>query len=154
PEPLATLVQYDPERAQGFITSELCRQLRSEPRRGYSAPKIVATVFDLVGEDAKLGLVFEDFLQHIQELFKQMPEDRWFDTLRNWRDQNEQEEIQICNLLIDRLAEPGIDFGQRLMAAICELLQTRGGILMSVIVQRLPTVNGLQFWRILIIIVA
>ena len=146
---LATLIDYDRERAEAFVVSDLTERLQGPSYHGFNAPNVVANLCDLLGKDEALEKVFDDFLHHCQDLFSQWPKDRSFDELRDWSDPDRDEDIQIIHLLIDRLGSHAAEFGNRLVCSICMLAENRGEKVFPILVERLTSASGLQLWRLL-----
>jgi hypothetical protein len=146
---LATLIDYDRERAEAFVVRDLTARLQGPSYHGFDAPNVVANLCHLLGKDEALEEVFDDFLHHCQELFSQWPKDRSFDELRDWSDADRDEDIQIIHLLIDRLGSHAAEFGKRLVCSICMLAENRGEKVFPILNERLSSANGLQLWRLL-----
>jgi hypothetical protein len=146
---LATLIDYDRERAEAFLIADLRERLQGPSYQCFDAPNIVANACDLLGKKAALEQVFDDFLQHCQELFSQWPSDRSFDELRDWGDADREEDIQIITLLVDRLGTNAVEFGNRLICSICLLAESRGEKVFPVLTDRLNSASGLLLWRLL-----
>lgn len=145
---LATLIDYDRDRAEAFLIADLRERLQGSPYQCFDAPNVVANACDLFGKDADLKLVFDDFLQHCQELFLQWPRDRSFDELRDWGDAEHDEDVQIVNLLVDRLGAHAVEFGNRLTCSICLLAENRGEKVFPILTERLRSASGLLLWRL------
>lgn len=149
---LATLIEYDRERAEKFMVRNLTERLQGPSYQGFNAPNVVANLCDLLGNDAVLEAVFNDFRNHCQELFAQWPKVRSFDELRNWSDIDRDEDVQIAHLLIDRLGSHPTEFGDRLVCSICTLAENRGEKVFPVLLERLTSAKGLQLWRLLMVL--
>ena len=146
---LATLIDYDRERAEAFVVSDLTKKLHGPSYYGFNAPNVVANLCDLLGREEALEEVFSDFLKHCQELFSQWPKNRSFDELRDWGDTDRDEDLQIIHLLIDRLSSHADEFGNRLVCSICMLAENRGEKVFPILNERLSSASGLQLWRLL-----
>jgi hypothetical protein len=146
---LETLINYDSERAEAFLIADLSERLQGPPYQGFDAPNIVANACVLLGKEAALEQVFDDFLQHCQELFSQWPSDRFFDELRDWNNVDLEEDIQIIHLLVDRLGSHAAEFGNRMICSICSLAENRGNKVFPVLADRLNSAGGLLLWRLL-----
>jgi hypothetical protein len=146
---LETLINYDGERAEAFLIADLSERLQGPSYLGFDAPNVVANACDLLGKEAALEQVFDDFLQHCQELFSQWPSDRSFDELRDWGNADREEDIQIIHLLVDRLGTHAAEFGNRLICSICLLAESRGEKVFPVLADRLNSASGLLLWRLL-----
>jgi len=146
---LATLIDYDIERAEAFLIVDLMERLQGPSYQSFDAPNVVANTCDLLGKKAAIEQVFDDFLQHCQELFSQWPSDRSFDELRDWGDADREEDIQIINLLVDQLGTHAVEYGNRLICSICVLAESRGEKVFSVLTDRLNSASGLLLWRLL-----
>lgn len=146
---LTTLIEYDRERAETFIVGDLTERLQGPSYNCFDAPNVVANVCDLLGREEALEEVFDDFLQHCKELFAQWPKDRSFDGLRDWDNDDCDEDIQIIHLLVDRLESHEVEFGKRLICSICMLAEKRSEKVIPVLAERMSSVSGLRLWRML-----
>lgn len=149
--PFATLVTYDRERARKTLISRIGKVLESS-HGGFKMPRTVAVACDILGDVESLTQVFDDFLQHCQELFAELPDDRWFDELRDWTDVERDEKTQIVDLLVDRLESPAIEASNRLLSALCELCSTTGHDVLPTLTRRAVAAEGLQLYRLLTIV--
>jgi len=149
--PFSTLATYDRQRARSTLVSKI-RDGLSSPHKGFKMPRTVAVACDILGEVENLGQVLDDFLQHCQELFAQLPNERWFDELRNWTEEERDEKAQVVELLIDRLQSPAIDSSNRLLSAVCELCTTSGDDVLPTLTRRAVGAEGLQLHRALSIL--
>jgi nucleoside-triphosphatase THEP1 len=149
--PFATLATYDRQRARTSLVSKIQHALESAPR-GFKMPRTVAVACDILGEVENLGQIFDDFLRHCQELFAQLPADRWFDELRDWTETERDEKAQIVDVLIDRLQSPAIESSFRLLSAICELCSTSGNYVLPTLMRRAAGAKGMQLYRVLTIV--
>ena len=148
---IATLAEYNRERARGAITSKLREYLQGSAYRGFNTPNTVAVVGDVLGEADQAEQVFEDYLSHCQELFAQLPDEHKFNELRGWNGTEKDENAQILHLLIDRLESPEFELGKRLIIAISKLATNRGDTAIPILIERTMSSEGLQFWRLLMV---
>jgi len=146
---LVTLIEYDRDRAEACVVRNLTKSLSGASYHGFNAPNIAANLCDLLDKEESLEEVFDDFLHHCQELFEQWPDERSFEKLRNWSDDDRDEDVQIIHLLIDQLDAHAAEFGDRLVCSICTLAENRGDKVFPVLAERLASAKGLQLWRLL-----
>lgn len=144
---IAVLAKFDKGAARRVCIDGIRESLEAS-YRGLDTPCILAAACDVFGEFENLDRVFDEFLIHCQELFRHLPDEPWFDWLKQYvpceRDENE----QIVSIVVDQLADPEIELGRRLMPAVCELCSERSPA-MQIIVDRVIQAEGLQQARLL-----
>ena len=145
---IATLARFD-RRAARQVCIDGIRESLEESYHGHDTPCVVAAACEVLDEREGVERVFDDYLAHCQALFRSLPTEHWFDWLAHYVPSETDERKQIVGILIDRLTEPAIESGLRLLAALCELCCERGSPVVEAVVARVVTTNGLQQARLL-----
>jgi len=145
---ITTLVRFDKGAARKLCIDGIRDSLEAS-YRGLDTPCIVAAACEVFGEIENLDRVFDDYLIHCQELFRHLPDEPWFDWLKQYVPSDRDENSQIVSILIDQLAEPEIELGRRLMTAMCELCCECGSSVVDIMVDRVLKAEGLQQGRLL-----
>jgi len=145
---LQNLKIYDEQRLKDFLIDK-CYQNLQVSYGGFDVPAMVATGFEIFADIISLESVFNDYLQHCQELFSHLPDEHLYDWLRDYGTAAKDENSQITNLLIDELATQEIDLGERLIKAFITLATDRSDIVWPIILSKLAGAADLQMGRLL-----
>lgn len=141
--------QRDRVRAIRFVCQSIATKLKGPSHNGFRTPVDVALIFDALEDEESLETVFDDYLLHCEELFAQYSGEHCFDELRTSDVTEVHENIQIVNLLIDRLDAAAIQFGTQLTVALFELAMFDVHTVAPVIIDRLSNAEGMQRLRLL-----
>jgi len=153
-KPLKILADYDRERAFAFLIDYVHRDLKESEHSGFDIPRRLAVACDVLDQSETAERVFQDFLEHCQELFAQLPDRHGFDELKTLGNVEIDESEQICHILIDRLECPATEFAERLIKTLIELARSNPEKVVPKIVERLGTAKGLSLWRLIDIVLA
>ena len=150
---LQALKIYDEERLKDFLIDR-CYQNLQVSYGGFDVPAMVATGFEVICDIISLETLFNDYLQHCQELFAHLPGEHLYDWLRDYSTAAKDENCQITNLLLDELADQEIDLGERLTKALITLAIDRSDIVWPIILSKLAGATDLQMGRLFSVIEA
>lgn len=146
---LQTLNECDPVRAKSIFTKYIAEKLKGAAHHGFNAAYVCGRACRVFGDTEQLENIYEDYLNHCEELFSQWPDEKRFDTLRSWGDKDPDEELQILQLLFGQMFAPTYEFGNRLVSSIAELVENRCDKVLPVFVAHLSTAEGLKFRRLI-----
>jgi hypothetical protein len=142
--------EYDTQRAIKLLVSESYRFLTEYS--GYDVPASVASAYDVLGDIQNLKRVYQDYLQHCQELFEQLPKRRAYKWLKDYPPEADDFDQLVVHFLVDELDTIEIDLGNRLIDAYRELCLARPEITLPIFVERLLNADELPKSRLLTIL--
>lgn len=142
--------EYDTQRAIKLLVSESYRFLTEYS--GYEVPASVASAYDVLGDIQNLKRVYQDYLQHCQELFEQLPKRKAYKWLKDYPPEADDFDQLVVQFLVDELDTIEIDLGNRLIDAYRELCLARPEITLPIFVERLLNADELPKNRLLTIL--
>ena len=104
---------------------------------------MIARFFAACGAAVSLRRVFEDYLNHCEELLAHLPREELYAWLRDYREDGRAESEQIVEFLLDVLGEPEIDQSQRLVRVLANLAKTRAELVCRVVCRRMLKAESL-----------
>jgi hypothetical protein len=104
---------------------------------------MIARFFSACGDVGSLRQVFEDYLQHCEELFMHLPKEECYKWLRDYNEDGRDESEQIVEFLVDLIDEPEINQSQRLLHVLADLAKTRPELVSRICCRRLPAAEPL-----------
>ncbi|MDD9893590.1 MAG: hypothetical protein OXT49_08815, partial [Gammaproteobacteria bacterium] len=152
-ELLAPIAKYDEERAKKLVLSTAFEKISGPSYQSFNAPKFIARACEALGQHHEAELIFNQFLNDCEELFANWPAEKTkFNELPNWGNEEHDEPIQVCHLLIDRLEDQDVEYGKRLLSSIDYLANQASEVLLPILFDRLDSSTELAKWRMKIII--
>lgn len=148
---LTLLNRFDSDHAKEALIKSIQNYMKPD-YSGFLIPKILATACDIFGEIDQTEKIFDDYLEHCQELFAHLPKEYWFEEFQNGMSIEEDENNQFVNLLVDQLSTPELDLGERLIVAFEELIEKHGKFIVPILIERLNSAEGIQLWRLIILL--
>lgn len=142
--------EYDTQRAIKLLVSESYRFLAEYS--GYDVPASVASAYDVLGDIQNLKRVYQDYLQHCQDLFEQLPKRRAYKWLKDYPPEADDFDQLVVHFLVDELDTIEIDLGNRLIDVYRELCLARPEITLPIFVERLLNADELPKSRLLAIL--
>jgi hypothetical protein len=142
--------EYDTQRAIKLLVSESYRFLTEYS--GYEVPASVASAYDVLGDIQNLKRVYQDYLQHCQELFGQLPKQEAYKWLKDYHPEADDFDQLVVHFLVDELDTIETDLGNRLIDAYRDLCLARAEITLPIFIERLSDTNDLTKSRLLTIL--
>ncbi len=139
---LVELCDRDRERVANFLV-ERCRAAFQPNSGGFDLPRMIARFFAACGDVVSLRRVFEDYLNHCEELFAHLPREERYAWLRDYREDGRDESEQTVEFLLDLLREPEIDQSQRLLRVLANLAKTRAELVCRAVCRRMLKAESL-----------
>ena len=144
---LAELCARDANRVRDFFI-EISQGAFQSDYGGFDLPQTIASFFAVSKQIPLLHQVFEDYLQHCQELFAHLPVSDRYAWLREYRQAGLDESGEVINFLIDLLGESEIDQGNRLLHVIADLANFEASLVCRAACERLSTAEPLLLNRL------
>jgi hypothetical protein len=104
---LVELCERDRDRVLNFLVERSGTAFGSESG-GFDLPQMIARFFSACGDVGSLRQVFEDYLQHCEELFMHLPKEDCYKWLRDYNEDGRDESEQIVEFLVDLIDEPDV----------------------------------------------
>ena len=145
---LATIAAMDAMTAEAFVLKE-CYNSASGSDAGYNSPLKAAIGLDVLDKDQGLESVFNDFLDHCESMFVQLPNDDDYAWLENYEEPATDVNQRILNLVIDDLSTSEIDLGERITTALVRLAMVRSENVIPVLINRMDGSSERTFRRLL-----
>ncbi len=160
------LFSYDRSKAQPYLF-ELCQRDKAQVTNyladwgasalqsdygGFDSPCWIARYFDACGDVNNLTRVFEDYLQHCQELFAHLPHETQYDWLRDYHEQGKEESAEFVGFLIDLLDGPEIDEAGRLLHVLGRLGIVRNELVGRLCCERYQSASPLLRQRLAVLL--
>lgn len=133
----------------------LLKQCYDSTRRsggGHDTPPFAATGLDVFDESLMLEHVFDDFLEHCETMFAQLPQDEEYSWLKQYEEPSEEMNQLVLDFIIDQLETPEIDLGERLVRALTRLAIERRESTIYRIVNRALDSSGRTKSRLLVVL--
>jgi len=144
---LAELCTRDVNRVRDFLVERSQGAFRTD-YGGFELPQTIASFFAASGQIPRLRQVFEDYLQHCQELFAHLPPSNLYDWLRDYRETGLDEPTEVINFLLDLLGESEIDQGDRLLHVLADLANRDPSLVCRASCNRLSSAEPLLLNRL------
>ena len=151
-ETFAAIAAYDRQRAENILVKAVAEKLVGPSYHGFDIPRIIARSLGKIGKIDEVEAVFNDFLEHCQELFAQLSSKTEFEELKAWGDKVRDERAQIVDLLLDRMDTHDLEYGNRITDALSELGSSKNSRIVPMLLDRLQVSGELAVWRFLQII--
>ena len=121
---------------------------------GFDIPSLIASAYDVLEDDKSLKKVYQDYLEHCQELFEHLPQKEEYEWLKDYSPETDNFNQLAIHFLVDELGTPEIDLGNRLIDICRDLCLSRPEITLSIFIERLSDADRLTRKRLLTILYA
>ena len=121
---LAAIGETDKRMAMNHLL-ERCYDSASGPEGGFNTASIAAAGYHVLDQPDMIEAIFNDFLNHCESLFAQLPRDHDYDWLKGYVEPDSDVDQRILRFSIEELGTQENDLGERLIRALTGLAVAR-----------------------------
>ena len=137
------IVKYDAQKARNLLVRVCYHNLTEKEYGSFDIPSLIASAYDVLGDIDGLKKVYQDYLQHCQELFEQMPKREEYKWLKSYSSQSDDFSRLAIHFLINELDTPEVDLAKRLLDACHELCLEKPEITLPIFIDWLSETEEL-----------